>query len=77
MTRLLWALPLILTGCGGFSAVKSGVAIHGAQVSDEALDVAVWNICNVQTVGAWVRRFGTDRSKSEAWRVLCGYPDTP
>ena len=72
-----FAVAVLLSGCAEFSVVKSGVATHGAKIADENLDVAVWSICNAQTVGAWVRRYGTDETKSEAWRILCGYPDKP
>ena len=73
----IFVASILVSGCAEFGVIKSGVATHGAKIADENLDVSVWGLCNAQTVGAWVRRYGTDQAKSEAWRVLCGYPGKP
>jgi len=69
-------LALLITGCAEFGAAKSGIATHGAQASDEALDAALWTICNASTVGAVKRRFKTE-SEKDAYNGVCPAPQLP
>lgn len=66
---------LVLAGCSGFSTVKYAVAIEGAKVADEALQVSEWGLCEATTVGAWKRKFGQNPEKAEAWTKLCSDKD--
>lgn len=73
--KILAALLLAtLSGCAGFSAVKTAVAVEGAKVADEALQVSEWGMCEATTVGAWKRKFGQNPEKAEAWSKLCSDP---
>lgn len=68
---LIAAVIASLSGCAEFSAVKTGVASHGAQAADEALIVSEWGVCQATTMGAWQRRYGADPVKADGWRKLC------
>lgn len=71
MKALALILVVTLSGCAGFSAVKTTVAIEGAKAADEALRVSEWGVCEATTVGAWKRKFGQNHEKADAWRKLC------
>jgi hypothetical protein len=60
-----------LAGCAEWGAIKSGVASHGTKAADEQLEVAEWGICKATTIGAWMRRYGSDAEKKAAWAKLC------
>jgi hypothetical protein len=62
---------LLLTGCAQLDAAQSTIATQGAKANDEALESAEFVICRGISVGAWMRRYGSDLEKSRAWRVLC------
>ena len=64
-------IALLLSGCSGLDAFRSGIADHGAEVSDRALVDAQWLMCNAVSVGAWRRAFGNSPEKAAAWRTLC------
>lgn len=72
----LWAailaLVVLFTGCAELSAVKSGIATHGASAADDALEAAEWGVCKAPTMGAWQRRYGSLPDKADGWRRLCG-----
>ena len=56
-------------------AIISGCAVltdTAADAADAHLNASIYSICNAQSVGAWVRKFGTDKTKADAWRTLCG-----
>lgn len=62
---------LVFAGCTGWSAVKSGVATHGAAVADEALITARWATCDAATVGAVRRKYSGDPEGLIAWQAFC------
>ena len=62
---------IILSGCAQWGAVKTAVADRGAHVADEALDVAIWQLCNASTYGAIKREFAGNVNKATALKVLC------
>lgn len=72
MKYIVLMVCVMLSGCAEFSAVKSGLASHGAQAADEELAVAEWGVCKAPTVGAWQRRYGGNSGKAAGWRMLCG-----
>jgi hypothetical protein len=77
----LLILPLILSlaACASstqFFAGQQLVVTAAEKVADEQLAVARFNLCNVPSVGAWMRAYGTDLAKADAWRVLCATPVT-
>jgi hypothetical protein len=65
---------LLLAGCVGacaeFGAFRSGVAEHGADAADQALEAAIWTICNATPVGAVKRRFKSEEERA-AYNVIC------
>lgn len=63
---------LLLSGCAGWDVVQAGIARNGAKVADESLESSEWAICQAPTMGAWMRRYGKDPEKMEAWLKLCG-----
>ncbi len=70
--RIIIILALALTGCAEFQAVKSGVADHGAQLADEALNVAKWQTCQAASIGSLERELGGDRERIAGWILWCG-----
>jgi hypothetical protein len=60
-------LFVLLSGC----ASVDSIADRGAAVSDEALQSAEFIMCRAITVGTWVRTYGNDPQKADAWRKLC------
>lgn len=63
-----------LTACAS-PAFK--VAINeAATAADVELAAATFAMCRAITVGAWVRAYGADAAKAEAWRALCAAPVT-
>ena len=74
---------LLLAGCAEFAAFRSGVASHGADAADQALETAIWTLCNGSSVGAINRRF-REQEERAAYRRICrdnlipeGGSDTP
>lgn len=68
---LIILFSLLASGCAEFSAVRSGVASHGANAADQALSTAEWGVCKGVTMGAWQRRYGNNPRKTMGWRDLC------
>lgn len=68
------ALVILLTGCAGFDAFKSGAAAHGAATADRTLEVARWGNCEAATVGAIKRRYSTDLEGLAVWQQFCNWP---
>ena len=61
-------IGLFLAGCGSVQELRKDSAL----ISDAALDVSVWGVCNATTVGALYRRYGgTD--KMDQWKSMCDY----
>jgi hypothetical protein len=72
----LCLVVLLLAGCTALDSARSGIATQGAEVSDRALVDATWVICRAVSIGAWLRAFGNDRQKADAWKTLCSEPVT-
>lgn len=70
-TNLLAVLLLVvLSGCAEIDALRAGIANHGADASDQAIESALWALCNGLPVGAINRRFKTEEEKA-AYREFC------
>lgn len=67
----IFAVYVLLSGCAEYSAVKQGVATHGAQIADEELVVARWLTCDKATVGAIRRKYANDPAGLKAWQNYC------
>lgn len=39
--------------------------------ADELRETSEWALCRGISVGAWLRAYGQDANRAEAWRVLC------
>jgi hypothetical protein len=71
-----WLVTLVLFlsscsgGCAEIAAFKSGIAEHGADASDEALETALWTICKATPVGAVKRKFKSDEERA-AYNAIC------
>ena len=60
----------VLSGCAEVAAFRSGVATHGSDAADQALETTLWALCNASPVGAINRRFKT-QDEIEAYQRLC------
>lgn len=60
-----------LTGCAGLDTYKATAVNAIAQANDRAAADAELVLCRGISVGAWVRLYGQDAPKAEAWRTLC------
>lgn len=72
MKRLAITAMLLLAGCAEFSAIKTGIATHGASAADEALAVARWQACTAATIGSLERDMGGDQERIAGWILWCG-----
>jgi len=64
------ALTACTGGCAEFDAARAAAAEHGADAADQALDTALWTICNATPVGAIKRRFKSEEER-EAYNKIC------
>lgn len=66
MKRILAAVIVAaaLSGCAALSG-------PGATVADDIRTSAEFALCKAITVGAWVRQYGADPAKADAWKTLC------
>lgn len=71
MKTVLVILILLISGCAEMGSIRSGIANHGANAADQALESAEWGLCKSVTMGAWQRRYGNSPVKAEGWRKLC------
>ena len=72
LLKMVFLASLInLLGCSQYNLYSRAAASEGAKAADEALISNKWFLCNAITVGAWMRQFGSDVNKAEAWKTLC------
>lgn len=76
MKILLIAALLALSGCAQYSMLTRVAAEEGARVADESLKSAKFVQCYGITIGAWVREYGGNALKANAWRMMCGFDET-
>lgn len=76
MNRLLTtaALAALLSGCAAFGAIEQAAVGTAAAAADEARARAEFVLCRGITIGAWVRAYGQDAVRAQAWRTLCSTP---
>ena len=60
-----------LTGCAQLGVIRSSLDIQGAQAADRVRDDAEFIMCRGITIGAWVRKYGSNPQQAEAWKILC------
>lgn len=65
MKYLIFAV-ILLPAC----SFTDMIGLKGAEASDEALRIAIWEVCNASPVGAVKRRFDTPE-KAKIWNSLC------
>jgi hypothetical protein len=63
-------LGIGLTGCGTLQPF----AAKGADVYDQLRLGAEFTLCRAISVGAWVRAYGGNVEKAQAWRAICQEP---
>lgn len=70
---------VLLSGCAQYDAYTKAAAGAAADAADRERIAAEWALCKAMSVGAWVRGYGNDAVKAEAWRDLCAAPllETP
>jgi hypothetical protein len=72
---LIWIIAAVvfgnLTGCAALDQARVGVAEQGASAMDRAAQDATWTLCRGISVGAWLRAYGGDAERAQAWRTLC------
>lgn len=72
-------LLVALTGCSNTAQFIAGqrlIVDEAAKIADQNLAAATFSMCRAITVGAWIRAYGSDAAKAEAWRALCAAPVT-
>lgn len=62
----------LLGGCAELNAARAGIATHGAQAMDQALDDAKWVTCQSTSIGALERELGGDPERIAGWVLYCG-----
>lgn len=79
LLTLICALLFPLAGCAEFTVAKGAVATEAALIADEVRKSAEFTLCKTMTVGAWLRAYGQNPLKAEAWRKLCSedVPEAP
>lgn len=65
------SMVMVASGCAQWTLGSKAVAEEGAVVADEVRGTAEFTLCKAITIGAWVRAYGSDPVKAEAWRQLC------
>ncbi len=68
MRILTIALLLILSGCASYQA---GIAAKGAEVADELLTTAEWQVCYAASVGSIKRRYGMTVERANLYKEFC------
>jgi len=69
--RILLVLVMVaLTGCLEVRAIRQSIGLYGAEAADQAVDTAIWTLCQASPIGAINRRFITDAQKT-AYRTIC------
>ena len=76
MKIALMIVVIALAGCAELQAGKTAIAVHGAQLEDSTRETAEWTLCKAISVGSWVRAYGNDATKAQAWRTLCAQAAT-
>lgn len=71
MRWLIFVTVVSLAGCSGIPGRLESAAEQAAQAEDAALVAATWTLCRAVSVGAWLRAYGKEPEKAQAWRVLC------
>lgn len=66
---LATALLVLLTGCSQLSIVKD----QAAGIADGSLEASVYGACVASSVGALVRRYGSDPDGRAAWELYCSH----
>jgi hypothetical protein len=64
-------LLLVLSGCAQIDPYREEAISLASAASDRALVDAELIMCRGITVGAWMRAFGGDKARADAWKVLC------
>ena len=72
----LMVIAALLSGCASLQGYKSQAATEAAGAMDSVRVDAEWALCKAISVGAWMRAYGGDGMRAQAWRVLCAQPAT-
>jgi len=67
---LFMAVLMALAGCAEIRVIRQSVGLYGAEAADQAVDTAVWTLCQGSSIGAINRRFVTE-SQKVAYRTIC------
>ena len=71
-TILMLMASFWVAGCAALSPALQ----KGADAYDEVRQGAEYTLCRVISVGAWVRAYGGNKEKADAWRAICHEPIT-
>ena len=69
--KTLCCIVLLLAGCAA-----TPIADQLAGPADGLRDSAEVALCRAITVGSWMRAYGNDPEKAQAWRTLCSQAAT-
>lgn len=70
--KILLLCTVLLSGC---SSVPSLVQ-KSADTNDSLRQGAEFILCRGISVGAWIRAYGDNAIKAQAWRTICSEPVT-
>ena len=78
MKKWFWLLVLAgaLTLPGCLTSQKE-LADKGAAVMDNALEIALWEMCYAASIGSLRREFNDDYDRIRSWQNLCGEVGMP
>lgn len=65
--KLIVVCAVLLSGC----AQVAPLVQKGADLNDSALASAEFTLCRAISIGAWIRAYGNDKAKAEAWKTIC------
>ena len=78
VTLVMWIVAILMstmmTGC---VPSKTELASTGAGLMDDALDIAIWQMCFGASIGSLRREFADNQERIRAWQELCGEVGMP
>lgn len=65
--RALLLCTILMSGCAQLAPVTQ----RGADAYDQIRLGAEFTLCRAISIGAWVRAYGSDSGRAQAWRTIC------
>lgn len=65
------AVLLTLTSCAEYDRASEHLKMEGARATDAFLETSEYGICSASTIGAIMRRYGSNPDAADAWQIFC------